>query len=131
MKLNFELDILKMRIADPALHTLELRVRVQRALRQLILDGVLPPGCRLPATRSLSSSLNLSRDTVEMAYVQLQLDGYICRRPGSGSYVSSKIGPDLHGQPQKNATPARLDRPRRRWPRHSASAAHRSSPAAA
>ena len=101
MKLNFELDTLKMRIADPALHTLELRVRVQRALRQLILDGVLPPGCRLPATRSLSSSLNLSRDTVEMAYVQLQLDGYICRRPGSGSYVSSKIGPDLHGQPQK------------------------------
>lgn len=94
---NFELDTLKIRIAEPKLASLELRVRVQRALRQLILDGVLAPGCRLPATRTLSQSLRVSRDTVETAYVQLQLDGYICRRKGSGSFVSDKIGPNLLG----------------------------------
>lgn len=94
---NFELDTLKIRIADPKLAPLELRVRVQRALRQLILDGVLAPGSRLPATRTLAQSLGVSRDTVEMAYVQLQLDGYIVRREGSGSFVSEKIGPSLRG----------------------------------
>ena len=93
----FELDTLKIRIADPKLASLELRIRVQRALRQLILDGVLAPGSRLPATRTLSRSLSVSRDTVEMAYVQLRLDGYVSRRAGSGSFVSDKIGPNFLG----------------------------------
>ena len=94
---GFELDTLKMRLAEPQLAALELRVRVQRALRQLILDGVLAPGLRLPATRALSQSLGVSRDTVEMAYLQLRLDGYIRRREGSGSFVSETIGADLLG----------------------------------
>ena len=81
---SFELNTLKIRIADPKLAPLELRIRVQRALRQLILDGVLAPGCRLTDTRTLSKSLNVSRDTIEMAYVQLRLDGYVSRRAGSG-----------------------------------------------
>lgn len=94
---NLELDTLKIRLTDPKLASLDLRVRVQRVLRQLILEGILAPGSRLPATRTLGKSLGISRDTVEMAYVQLQLDGYLCRREGSGSYVSEKIGPSLLG----------------------------------
>ena len=61
---SFQLDTLKIRLAAAELAPLELRVRVQRALRELILAGELPPGCRLPATRTLASSLGLSRDTV-------------------------------------------------------------------
>ena len=94
---NLELDTLKIRLTDPKLASLDLRVRVQRVLRQLILEGVLAPGSRLPATRTLCKSLGISRDTVEMAYVQLQLDGYLSRREGSGSFVSEKIGPSLRG----------------------------------
>lgn len=94
---NLELDTLKIRLTDPKLASLDLRVRVQRVLRQLILEGILAPGSRLPATRTLCKSLGISRDTVEMAYVQLQLDGYLCRREGSGSFVSEKIGPSLLG----------------------------------
>lgn len=101
---NLELDTLKIRIADPKLASLELRVRVQRALRQLILDGVLAPGSRLPSTRTLSKSLAMSRDTVEMAYVQLQLDGYISRSKGSGSFISDKIGTNLLGTAHKKKT---------------------------
>lgn len=109
MTLNFELDTLRIRLADPKLAALELRVRVQRALRQLILEGVLAPGSRLPATRALSRSLGISRDTVEMAYVQLQLDGYLQRRAGSGSFVSDRIGATLLGSRPRagiRATPA-------------------------
>lgn len=94
---TFELDTLKIRLADPALATLELRVQLQRALRELIVQGVLAQGSRLPASRTLAKSLGLSRDTVEMAYVQLQLDGLICRRAGSGSYVAEQVGPNLLG----------------------------------
>ncbi|PHV32752.1 GntR family transcriptional regulator [Janthinobacterium sp. BJB312] len=96
---QFELDTLKIRIAAPELAALDLRVRVQRALRQLILDGVLAPGLRLPATRVLAQSLGVSRDTVEMAYAQLRLDGYIQRQAGSGSFVSPTIGASLLGKP--------------------------------
>ncbi|MDF3836852.1 PLP-dependent aminotransferase family protein [Cupriavidus basilensis] len=107
--LSIELETLKIHIADPKLASLELRVRVQRALRQLILNGVLAPGCRLPATRTLSQSLSVSRDTVEMAYVQLQLDGYICRREGSGSFVSDKLGAGLLGTRKRHGSlPAAL-----------------------
>ncbi|TDY36396.1 PLP-dependent aminotransferase family protein [Janthinobacterium sp. 75] len=97
MTAQFELDTLKIRIAAPELAALDLRVRVQRALRQLILDGVLAPGLRLPATRALAQSLGVSRDTVEMAYAQLRLDGYIQRQAGSGSFVPQSIGASLLG----------------------------------
>lgn len=104
---HFALDTLRIRIADPALAPLELRVRVQRALRQMILDGVLPPGCRLPATRAAAHALGMSRDTVEMAYAQLQLDGYLSRRKGSGSFVSDRLGPGLRGaRPPRGGAPA-------------------------
>lgn len=96
---QFELDTLKIRLAAPELAALDLRVRVQRALRQLILDGVLVPGLRLPATRALAQSLGVSRDTVEMAYAQLRLDGYLRRQTGSGSFVSPTIGASLLGKP--------------------------------
>jgi len=103
---QFELDTLKIRIAAPELAALDLRVRVQRALRQLILDGVLAPGLRLPATRALAQSLGVSRDTVEMAYAQLRLDGYIQRQAGSGSFVSQTIGASLLGKPSSALQPA-------------------------
>lgn len=102
---QFELDTLKMRIAAPELAALDLRVRVQRALRQLILDGVLAPGLRLPATRALAQSLGVSRDTVETAYAQLRLDGYLQRQAGSGSFVSATVGASLLGKPATTLPP--------------------------
>ena len=102
---QFELDTLKIRIAAPELAALDLRVRVQRALRQLILDGVLAPGLRLPATRALAQSLGVSRDTVEMAYAQLRLDGYLQRQAGSGSFVSATVGASLLGKPATTLQP--------------------------
>ncbi|MDN2697536.1 PLP-dependent aminotransferase family protein [Janthinobacterium sp. SUN073] len=106
MTAQFELDTLKIRLAAPELAALDLRVRVQRALRQLILDGVLAPGLRLPATRALAQSLGVSRDTVEMAYAQLRLDGYLRRQAGSGSFVSPTIGASLLGKSSSALRPA-------------------------
>jgi GntR family transcriptional regulator/MocR family aminotransferase len=112
MKTALELDTLKMRLNDADLQRLDLHQRIQRALRALILDGALPPGVRLPATRSLATSLGVARDTVENAYVQLQRDGFLIRRKGSGSYVPETMGAELRG--------AGLRRPRARLPKREA-----------
>lgn len=85
-----QLESVKAWVGDPAHGTLPLHARVQRAIRQLILDGVLDVGRPLPASRSLAKSLSVSRDTVEAAYSQLHAEGFIERRVGSGSFVSER-----------------------------------------
>jgi len=97
MEKTFALDTLKIRLNEAELQPLDLHLRIQRALRTLILDGALAPGAKLPATRALSRSLGVARDTVENAYVQLHRDGFIVRQAGSGSYVSEAVGVELRG----------------------------------
>lgn len=85
-----QLESVKAWIGDPAHGALPLHARIQRAIRQLILDGVLDVGRPLPASRALAKSLGISRDTVESAYSQLHAEGFIERRVGSGSFVSER-----------------------------------------
>lgn len=83
-----QLETVKAWIAHPAHAALPLHARIQRAIRQLIVDGALGPGKPLPASRPLAASLGVSRDTVEAAYAQLHAEGFINRRVGSGSFVA-------------------------------------------
>lgn len=69
--------------ADP------LHRQLYRWLRQAILDGDLPAGTRLPATRLLASDCSLSRNTVVCAFEQLAAEGYIEGRTGSGTVVTA------------------------------------------
>jgi GntR family transcriptional regulator/MocR family aminotransferase len=83
-----QLESVQAWMAHPANATMPLHARIQRAIRQLILDGVLGPGKPLPATRGLAKALGVSRDTIEAAYIQLHAEGFIERRVGSGSFVA-------------------------------------------
>jgi GntR family transcriptional regulator/MocR family aminotransferase len=83
-----QLESVKAWLAHPAHAGLPLHARIQRAIRQLILDGALGPGKPLPASRALAKSLGVSRDTIEAAYTQLHAEGFIDRRVGSGSSVA-------------------------------------------
>lgn len=85
-----QLESVKAWIGNPAHGALPLHVRIQRAIRQLILDGALDVGKPLPASRALAKSLGVSRDTVELSYGQLHAEGFIERRVGSGSFVSER-----------------------------------------
>lgn len=85
-----QLESVKAWIGDPAHGALSLHARIQRAIRQLILDGALEVGRPLPGSRALAQSLGVSRDTVEAAYSQLHAEGFIDRRVGSGSFVSER-----------------------------------------
>ncbi|MCD0421631.1 PLP-dependent aminotransferase family protein [Rubrivivax sp. JA1024] len=83
-----QLESVKAWVAHPAHAAMPLHARVQRAIRQLIVEGALGAGKPLPASRALAQSLGVSRDTIEAAYGQLHAEGFIERRVGSGSFVS-------------------------------------------
>jgi len=68
--------------------------QVYDAIRSAILSGRLRSGDRLPATRSLAAQLSLSRTTVATAYDQLQAEGYVEGRHGSGTFVAPNLPDD-------------------------------------
>lgn len=59
-----------------------------RQLRQEILNGFRQKGDRLPSIRACARRYALSKTTVERAYSQLQIEGYIEARPKQGYYVA-------------------------------------------
>lgn len=68
-----------------------IHTQLTRALRQVIIDGRAAPGSRLPATRRLARELEVSRNTVLAAYEQLEAEGYVGARQGSGTYVHEEL----------------------------------------
>jgi GntR family transcriptional regulator/MocR family aminotransferase len=65
--------------------------QVQDYLRANIETGQLTPGTRLPATRKLAKDLDVSRITVQNAYANLESEGLIANREGSGAYVMEPV----------------------------------------
>src|SRR5690606_5471505 len=61
-------------------------------IRDLVLEGRLKPGERLPSTRALAAELGVSRTTTVSAYAQLESEGYLESRTGAGTFVSPELG---------------------------------------
>jgi GntR family transcriptional regulator/MocR family aminotransferase len=94
-----------MRIPLDRQSTVPLYRQIETALRQGILAGGLVPGTRLPATRQLARDLGVNRITVETAYAELEADGLIFGRVGSGSYVLPPCSPPTKVPPGSPACP--------------------------
>lgn len=60
-----------------------------RCIRADILSGALAPGEKLPSKRTLAEHLEISKITVETAYTQLLVEGYICSREKVGYFVEA------------------------------------------
>jgi len=86
-------DLLLQRLAEQSDE--KLYKRLYSAIRSTILDGSLLPSSRLPATRDLAKVLDLSRNTVLTVYDQLQAEGYLLTRAGSGTFVAETL-PDSY-----------------------------------
>ena len=67
--------LLNLQEADGPLHR-----RIYDALKSAIHAGRLGPGARLPSTRTLATDLDVSRNTVTLAYEQLVAEGYVVSR---------------------------------------------------
>ena len=65
--------------------------QITRALGNVIRNGILAPGARLPPTRDLARDLGCSRNIVLLAYEQLVLEGYLVTRQGAGTFVSPEL----------------------------------------
>lgn len=65
--------------------------RVLETLRARIADGIYPPGSRLPTQRDLAEELAVSRDTVQRVIRELNSEGWIKSRQGSGSLVVGSL----------------------------------------
>src|SRR5215813_5129235 len=63
--------------------------------RRGILNGRFRSGERVPSTRELAATLELSRATVAAAYDQLTAEGYFEAAHGSGTFVCRRLPEEL------------------------------------
>ena len=64
--------------------------QLYQSIRDLIAEGALASGRRLPSSRTFASELGVSRTTAIAVYERLLSEGLIEARTGSGSYVSDQ-----------------------------------------
>ena len=79
-----------------------LHQQLATALRDAVLDGLLPAGSRLPSSRLLGVQLHLARSTVLTAFEQLAGEGYLHSRHGSGTFVPAQV----HSLPARRPHPS-------------------------
>src|SRR5512138_2321306 len=77
----------KMRIPLDRQSEIPLYQQIESYLRQGILSGSLAADTRLPASRQLAHDLGVNRITVENAYAELEAEGLVFSKLGSGTYV--------------------------------------------
>ena len=58
-------------------------------IRQQISGGVLVQGDKLPSVRELAVELSINPNTIQRAYRQLEMEGWIATVPGKGCFVCS------------------------------------------
>ncbi|WP_350345040.1 GntR family transcriptional regulator [Proteinivorax tanatarense] len=78
--------ITKFRIEKNA--KIPLYVQVKNNIKELIKKGELKPGTKIPTERELSKELNVSRNTVSVAFQELESEGYLDCKQGKGTFVS-------------------------------------------
>jgi GntR family transcriptional regulator/MocR family aminotransferase len=66
-----------------------LGVQLSGRIRDLLVDGTLTRGDRLPSSRALAADLGVSRSVTEQAYEQLLAEGWLEGRRGAGTYVAA------------------------------------------
>lgn len=63
--------------------------RIKRRIKGDIARGRLKPGERVPSELQLAKALGVSRGQTRQALRDLELEGLVLRRPGSGTFVAS------------------------------------------
>ena len=55
--------------------------------RAQIASGILQPGDKLPSVRELAAQLSINPNTIQRAYRELEVGGFIQTLPGKGCFV--------------------------------------------
>lgn len=85
--------------------------QLTQELRRLISDGTLHPGDAVPSSRRLATHLGISRGSVETAYAQLAVEGFLIAAERSATRINPELPAASTPVPQRRSIP---DSPRRR-----------------
>jgi GntR family transcriptional regulator/MocR family aminotransferase len=77
-------------LRGPGAEGLSLRDQIYKTCLTAIVDGRLAEGVRLPSARQLAEDWRISRNTVDDAIAQLQVEGFLVRRVGDGTFVAAQ-----------------------------------------
>jgi len=61
---------------------------VKNEFKKLIVSSVMLADDKLPSVREIASALAINPNTIQRAYRELEIEGYIYSLPGKGSFVS-------------------------------------------
>ena len=68
-------------------------LQIVNQVKYLVACGRLAPGEELPPIRALAEQLLVNPNTIARAYMELERDGIVAKRHGSGTYVSDTGSP--------------------------------------
>ncbi len=68
-------------------------LQIANQVKYLVASGRLAPDEELPPIRVLAQQLLVNPNTVARAYLELERDGVVVKRHGSGTYVSDNGSP--------------------------------------
>lgn len=90
--------------------------QIRRQIVQLVRDGLLPPGSKIPSVRQLALKLGVGKNTVSQAYDELSAESIIETRHGSGTYITDSPGIAIEHNLRSAKDAGNGDeRPRMRW----------------
>lgn len=65
--------------------------QLKEQIRYFLLNGDLGPGTRLPPPKDLAGYLRINKNTVIVAYKELEKEGLIVTKHGQGTYVAENL----------------------------------------
>ncbi len=68
---------------------------IEAQLEQMVLDGTLKPGQKLPPERELAQQFDVSRPSLREAILRLETKGLLRRKQGGGNYVQERLQDSL------------------------------------
>ena len=68
-------------------------LQIANQVKYLVASGRLAPGHEIPPIRVLAHQLLVNPNTVARAYLELERDGIVQKRHGSGTYISDTGSP--------------------------------------
>ncbi len=83
--------------------------QIQQFITEQIECGALVPGIRLPSNRELAKSLGVSRIVIANAYAELESQGMVYGKRGSGTFIAPQY--NALAAKGKNVSPTTVD-----WP---------------
>ena len=78
----------------------DITAKLLATFKQLIAEGTLAPGARMPAEREMASNLNVSRGSLRQVLKMLEIMGVVSQRVGDGTYLNA-AAPSILAEPME------------------------------